>query len=175
MGNRFAVIVCLGINSRQIFDMPQLCSYHFTRKSLKCVSNLNYDGKSSLNWALIFLQWSKIPFTHYHHICFRPLHYTDVIMGALSSQITSFTIVYSTIYSDADQRKHHISASLAFLWGNHRGPVNSPHKWPVTRKMFPFDDGIMIFAIPFRIPAPCQAQQPAMIIDGKRGGCISTH
>ena len=33
--------------------------------------------------------------------------------------------------------------SLAFLWGIHRGPVNSPHKWPVTRKMFPFDDVIM--------------------------------
>ena len=27
--------------------------------------------------------------------------------------------------------------------GIHRGPVNSPHKWPVTRKMFPFDDVIV--------------------------------
>ena len=40
----------------------------------------------------------------------------------------------------ADQRKHQSSASLAFVWGIHRGPVNSPHKWPVTRKMFTFDD-----------------------------------
>ena len=70
-------------------------------------------------------------------------HYTDVIMGAIASQITSLTIVYSTVYSDADQRKHQSSASLAFVWGIHRGPVNSPHKWPVTRKMFPFDDAIM--------------------------------
>ena len=54
---------------------------------------------------------------------------------------------YSTIYSDADQRKHHSSASLAFVWGIHRGPVNSPHKWPVMRKMFPFDDVIMIQGI----------------------------
>ena len=53
------------------------------------------------------------------------------------------TIVYSTIYSGADQSKHQSSASLAFVWGIHRGPVNSPHKWPVTRKMFPFDDVIM--------------------------------
>ena len=67
-------------------------------------------------------------------------------MGAIASQITSLTIVYSTVYSDADQRKHHSSASLAFVWGIHRGPVNSPHKWPVTRKMFPFDDVIMIFS-----------------------------
>ena len=69
-------------------------------------------------------------------------HYGDVIMGAIASQITSLTIVYSTIYSDADKRKHQSSASLAFVWGIHRGLVNSPHKWPVTRKMFPFDDVI---------------------------------
>ena len=61
-------------------------------------------------------------------------HYCDIIMGAVASQITSLTIVYSTVYSDADQRKHQSSASLAFVRGIHRGPVNSPHKWPVTRK-----------------------------------------
>ena len=74
----------------------------------------------------------------------RARHYTDVIMGAIASQITSLTIVYSTVYSGEDQRKHQSSASLAFVWGIHRGPVNSPHKWPVTRKMFPFDDVIMV-------------------------------
>ena len=72
------------------------------------------------------------------------LHYNDVIMGAIASQITSLTIVYSIVYSDADQRKHQSSASLVFVRGNHRGPVNSPHKWPVTRKMFPFHDVIMV-------------------------------
>ena len=65
-------------------------------------------------------------------------HYNDVIMGAIASQITSHTIVYSNVYSDADQRKHQSSASLAFVRGIHRWPVNSPHKWPVTRKRFPF-------------------------------------
>ena len=64
------------------------------------------------------------------------IHYNDVIMVAIASLITSLTIVYSTVYSDADQRKHQSSASLAFVWGIHRGPVNSPHKWPVTRKCF---------------------------------------
>ena len=54
---------------------------------------------------------------------------------------------YATVYSDADQRKHQSSASLAFVWGIHRAPVNSPHKWPVTRKMFPFDDVIMCIGI----------------------------
>ena len=64
-------------------------------------------------------------------------------MSLMASQITSLTIVYSTVYSGADQRKHQSSASLAFVRGIHRGPVNSPHRWPVTRKMFPFDDVIM--------------------------------
>ena len=71
----------------------------------------------------------------------------DVTMGAMASQITSLMIVYSIIYSDAGQRKHQSSASLAFVWGIHRGPANSPHRWPVTRKMFTFDDVIMAFPI----------------------------
>ena len=73
------------------------------------------------------------------------LHYSDVIMGAKASQLTTLTIIYSIVYSGEDQRKHQSSASLAFVRGIHRWPVNSPHKWPVTRKMFPFDDVIMEF------------------------------
>ena len=73
------------------------------------------------------------------------LHYNDVIMGAIASQITSLTIVYSTIYSDADQRKHQSSTSLAFVQEIHRRLVNFPHKWPVTLKMFSFDDVIMCY------------------------------
>ena len=64
-------------------------------------------------------------------------------MGAMISQITSLTIVYSIVHLGANQRKHQSSGSLAFVRGIHRSPVNSPHKWPVTQKMFPFDDVIM--------------------------------
>ena len=71
------------------------------------------------------------------------VHYDDVIMTMLASQITSLTVVYSIVYSGVNQRKHQSSASLAFVREIHRGPVNFPHKWPVTRKMFPFDDIIM--------------------------------
>ena len=70
-------------------------------------------------------------------------HYNDVIMTAMVSQITGVSIGCSTVCSGADQRKHQSSASLAFVRGIHRWPVNSPHKWPVTRKMFPFDDVIV--------------------------------
>ena len=75
------------------------------------------------------------------------IHYNNVIMSAMASQITRLTIAYSKVYSGADQRKHQSSASLAFVRGIHRWPVNSPHKWPVTRKMFPFDDVIMIWTV----------------------------
>ena len=85
-----------------------------------------------------------------HHCANRrpnQVHYSDVIMGAIASQITSLTIVYSTVYSDADERKHQSSASLAFVRGIHRGSVNSPHKWPVKRKLLPFDDAIMLLSL----------------------------
>ena len=92
---------------------------------------IRYPQQMSL-WILVL---NKISTPDYH--------YNDVIMGTIVFQITSLTIVYSTVYSDADQRKHQSSPSLAFVRGIHRGPMNSPHKLPVTRKMFPFDDVIM--------------------------------
>ena len=64
-------------------------------------------------------------------------------MSAIASQITGVSIVYSIVCSGAHQRKYQNSASLAFVRGIHRWPVNSPHKGPVTRKMFPFEAVIM--------------------------------
>ena len=87
-------------------------------------------------WVVVVVGWDK-----------RADHYDDVIMSAIASQITSLTIVYSTVYPGADLSKHQSSASLAFVWGIHRGPVNSPHKWPVTRKRFSFDDVIMCWCL----------------------------
>ena len=76
-------------------------------------------------------------------------HYCDVTMDAIASLITSLTSVYSTVHPGADQRKHKSSASLAFVRGIHRRSVNFPHKRPVTRKMFPFDDVIMSWIYTF--------------------------
>ena len=67
-------------------------------------------------------------------------HYSDVIMSIMASEITSLTIVYSTVCSGADQRKHQTSASE----GNPQVTVGFPHKGPVMRKMFTFDDVITI-------------------------------
>ena len=84
-----------------------------------------YASKTSDIWNLTSFWWWG-----------HSYHYGDDIMGKMASQITSLTIVYSAVYSGADQRKHQSSSSLAFVRRIHRGPVNSPHKWPVTRKMF---------------------------------------
>ena len=69
-------------------------------------------------------------------------NYNDVIMRLMASEITSLTIVYSTVYWGPDQRKHQNSPSLAFVRGIYRWPVNSLRKRPVSRKMFPIDDVI---------------------------------
>ena len=74
-------------------------------------------------------------------------HYSDAIMSAMASQTSGVSIVYSTVWSGEDQINHQSSASLAFVRGIHRWPVNSPHKWPVTRKMFLFDDVIMTLKV----------------------------
>ena len=105
---------------------------------INILSSVGQQGSFYMNANLLGIEYMESQFSG-----LWLKHYGDVIMDAIASQITSLTIVYSTVYSDADQRKHQSSPSLAFVRGIHRGPVNSPHKWPVTRKMFPFDDVIM--------------------------------
>ena len=110
---------------------------------------LEYQGRQSDDLFLlcnakyahkfVLVPCAKNLYWHFH-VVIGTRHYSDAIMGAMASQITSLT---STVFSGADQRKHQSSASLAFVRGIHRWSVNSPHKWPVTLKMFPFDDGII--------------------------------
>ena len=64
------------------------------------------------------------------------VHHNDVMMNSRASQITGVSIVSSTVCSGADQRKHQSSASLAYVRGIHRWPVDSLHKGPVTQKCF---------------------------------------
>ena len=104
-----------------------ICTLHETMAPALCLAVLGLKQE----W------YKKIP---YHGCWWSVMHYSDVIMGLMASQITSFTIVYSTAYSGPNQRKHQSSASLPFVRGIHRWPVNFPHKWPVTRQMFPFYD-----------------------------------
>ena len=106
--------------------LHQLTQRLFCNPVVRCCVHIPSGGLVSNNW-----------------VAEPGIHYNDVIMNAKASQITSLTIVYSSVYSDADQRKHQSSASLAFISGTHRWPVNSPHKGSGTQKIFPFDDVIM--------------------------------
>ena len=73
---------------------------------------------------------------------------------------------YSNLCSGADQRKHQSSASMAFVRGIHQWPVNSPHKGPVTRKMFPFDDVIMTDKALLHIKCQCSAGTEVCVVNG---------
>ena len=122
-----------------------LCLLYITQTLVRTLHRLfvRESDNSSCVKAQHFAHMYQYTRSRCAEICFDvvmlSVHYIDVIMTTIASQITSLTVVYSTVYSDADQRKHQSSASLAFVWG----PVNSPHKGPVTRKMFPFDDVTM--------------------------------
>ena len=120
---------CTGKSYGFIFDSWVKCASH--RHKTNCWGKQLFRPSNPMKSVI---HWSRV--TH--------MHYGDVIMSAMASQITSITSVYSNVYSGADQRKHQSSALLAFVRGIHRWSVNSPHKGPVTRKMFPFDDVILM-------------------------------
>ena len=134
------LITCLWIRNNIIIfkDMGKLDQWQTTHKARKfsleqaswIVSFCFINSEAGRNIA-VFIPWL---------IVLHNFHYNDVIMSAMASQITSLTIVYLSVNSGVDQRKHQSSASLAFVRGIPRWPVNSPHIGPLTRKMFPFDD-----------------------------------
>ena len=94
----------------------------------------------------------------YHAVCWS-IHYSDVIMRAITSQNTFLSIVYSVVCSGVDHTKHQSSALLAFMMWIHLWPVNYPHKGPSTRKMLPFDYVIVAhFIVPLIVTDPRTSQ-----------------
>ena len=79
----------------------------------------------------------------FHLVCIMYLKWSCFCSNACNRKMLLLLVISLTVYSGAGQRKHQNSASLAFVREIHRWPVNSSHKWPVTRKMLPFDDVIM--------------------------------
>ena len=117
--------------SPDTFNVPYFKSYpnsiQFIELSTK---NLHTDDVS---YNILVTEYARITI----------MHYCDAIMGAMASHITSLTIVYSTVYSCADQRKHQSPASLAFVRGNSPVTGEFPAQMASKWKMFPFDDVIM--------------------------------
>ena len=128
----FTEEILLQIHNRNIvcFKMLMIRNFSHHRRN-KPWKNLCWCLRKRLRWLVTF------------GVTEVNIHYSDVIIGAIASQIIGFTIVYSTVYSGADQRIYQSSASLAFVRGIHRWAMNSPHKGPVTRKMVQFDDVII--------------------------------
>ena len=120
-------LVTVGLHRKKFHSMTSPCH------GIYCIHMIKFDFVNTTHWKQGVVMVST--------------HYSDVMMGAMASQITSLTSAYSTVNSGTDQRKHQSSTSQAFVRGIHRSPVNSPHKRPVTRKMFPFDDVIMYTVI----------------------------
>ena len=126
------------VNTVNLMQIGQICQYQNTKTSKTrtvCIIIGLYHTipQNEIEWDFSSLGSN--------------VHCNDVIMGAMASQIISLASVYSTVYSGTDQRNYQSFASLAFVRGIHRGPVNSPHKGPVMGKMFPFDDVVMIWLI----------------------------
>ena len=106
-----------------------------TRKMLPFDDVIMTPAWKRLACRFLVMFTSGLAFLRYNH------HYCDVIWArwrikSPASQLFTQSLIQA-------QRKHQRSASLTFVRGIHRWPVNSPHKLPVTRKMFPFDDVIM--------------------------------
>ena len=102
------------------------------KAAIACMSH----SVKSLNYRLSTLLFLRCRFRGFEFLALS-LHYSDVITGAMASQITSLLtqpFIQAQIKENIKAPRH---------WGIHRWPVNSPHEWPVMRKVFPFDDVIM--------------------------------
>ena len=143
---------------RYIYDIVPLLSLLMVAWQSSCVKKILwcnrgnimetkvYDGPSHQGTAcdyttqrdkMLFSWWYSFCKTRWrNHMWSGPQHYTDVIMTTMTSQITSLTVVYLTVYSDADQRKHQSSASLAFVWGIRRDRWIPRTKGQVRGKCF---------------------------------------
>ena len=109
--------------NRQYHPPKDLKSINQLKYNKKCIQNFmgrrcyfhgpkelksdNLRGRWAKTWLLSLMRFA----TNEYLSC----HYNDVIMTPMASQITSPTVVYSIVYSDADQRKHQSSASLALF------------------------------------------------------------
>ena len=126
--------------------------FRITVRSSASLSTRFAEDKNFFAGSVFRVQIMKHYIWHWYIVTFklRALRCPSLkwrLMSAMASQITSLTIAYSSVYLGADQRNHQSSASLAFVRGIHRWPVNSPRKGPVTWKMFPFDDVIILLKI----------------------------
>ena len=148
-------------------ELGDICRYWIQTGTFGAINTASLKIRRSQFWNLLEIRISKPLISYFKHDLYLYLqfllctdvgqrlsglldrknsfsHYSDVIMDAMVSQITSVSIIYLTVCSGTNQRKHQSTASLACVRGNNRWPVNSPHKGPVTWTLFPRDYVIMV-------------------------------
>ena len=138
-------ILLIRIIRNMVWNMVEWKNIYATSIATTKVSS--YDTFTTTDWHFPgdhYKEWRLIGFTYWIRLAI--FHYSDVIMSTMASQITGVSIVYSPFSSGGDKKNIKAPGHWPLLGGNHRWPVNSPHKWPVTRKMFPSDDVIMLWS-----------------------------
>ena len=125
----------IGYQVQQVLFFVPLCSVLMSSPSYRTLGPPHGESEILKYRLLLF---AVMCMTHisptWKNTISSEAHYSDVIMSVMRFQITSFTIVYSTVYSGEDKRKHQSASCLAVVRRIHRWPVNSPHKGPVIRK-----------------------------------------
>ena len=125
----FVYFVRIPTPFKTLESLPSCLPQWSGRHSITTDQTTKYPLSSTHQASMMSILCSMALRTIFHH-------YNDVI---------SSRIIYSAVYSGANQRKHQSPTSLAFVRGIHPWLVNSPHKGPITREMFPFDDVTMCF------------------------------
>ena len=127
-----------------------LIDIHWLDKQMICFCLISADFTNMIqgfrHWDSHVIQRNILENTKYKEMWL--VHYNDVIMSAMASQITSFYDCFLHRLFGRRSKKTSSSASLAFVRGIHRSPMNSPNKGPV-RPMFPLDDVIMLRLLAF--------------------------
>ena len=127
------ILVSTGKTTSLYWDPPPLCSYDINTGALSvCVALFGNRGTQCHRWPHEFAASIL-------------LHYINVIMTTMASQITSLTGCLLNLLFGPRSKKTSKLRVTGLCVGNSPGSVNSPHKGPVTRKMFPFDDVIMVY------------------------------
>ena len=109
---------CRSMNWLLLYNSNLCVSISFCKVQiyLHFLSLLNNEMAKMINMLPRIIQLTPTTGTIYIYIIY--IHYSDTIMGAMASQITSLTNVYTTVYSGSDQRKHQHQNSA------------SPGHWP---------------------------------------------
>ena len=167
-------LASISINaSAIIYSISHEICWKFCNKFLWFGYNLYHSWCIPAKYLLIYIVVAWLAQGQLYD--YPSVHYNNVIMSPVSSQITSVLMVCSTVYSGVDLRKHQSSMPLAFMRGIHRWPVNSPHKGPVTWKMLSLMTSSCSEIILKDIGEVCQYQNSTKPSKNLRTGYIMGH